>query len=71
VGSSELSWISFLGDAESSGTLAVLKDKCLELSDLSIAKKCQNDHFHLRHISSRLPTLGELLDGLVLETSVL
>jgi hypothetical protein len=68
--SSELSWIGFFGDAESS-TLAVLEEKCLELSDLSISKKCQNDHFDPRHISSRLPTLGELLDGWALETSVL
>jgi len=69
--SSELSWIGFLEDTETSGTLAVLEDKCLELSAPRIGKKCQNDHFHPRRVGGRLSTPGELLDGSILETSVL
>jgi hypothetical protein len=66
---SELSWIGFLEETESSGTLAVLEDRCLELRTLGIGKKCQNYHFP-RRIGSRLSNHGKVFDGSMLETSV-
>ena len=62
--SSELSWIGFLGDTETSGTLAVLESKFLELSALNSVKKCPNKYYDPRHI--KLSTAES-----VLETSVL
>ncbi|CZR51010.1 uncharacterized protein PAC_00885 [Phialocephala subalpina] len=68
--SSELSWIGFLEETESSGTLAVLEDKCLQLPTLRIGKKCQNDHFDPRHIDGKLTSNGGAFEGSILETSV-
>lgn len=66
--SNELSWIGFLEDTETSGTLAVLENKCLKLPDLDIGRKCLSNHFDPRHIGSGLST--GTFHGPVLETSV-
>ena len=67
--SSELSWIGFLAETETSGTLAVLEDRCLELPFPDIGKKCQNAHFDPRHIGSNILTPSGVLNGSILETS--
>ena len=68
--STELSWIGFLEETATSGTLAVLEDLCLELSILDIGKKCQNAHFDPRHIGSNTFTPERACKGSILETSV-
>lgn len=64
----DLSWIGFLEDTETSGTLAVLESKCLELPDLDIGRKCSSNHFDPRHIDRGLST--GTFQGSILETSV-
>ncbi|KAF4636038.1 hypothetical protein G7Y89_g2052 [Cudoniella acicularis] len=66
--SNELSWIGFLEDTETSGTLAVLEDRCLELPDLEIGGKCRSNHFDPRNIGSGIAT--RTFDRSILETSV-
>ncbi|KAF8866666.1 hypothetical protein BDZ45DRAFT_279812 [Acephala macrosclerotiorum] len=68
--SSELSWIGFLEDTQSSGTFAVLEDSCLQLPTLSIGKRCQNGHFDPRHISDGLSSRDGVFEGSILQTSV-
>lgn len=75
--SKELSWIGFLEDTETSGTLAVLEEKCLELPNPGIGRKCLSNHFDSRHIDGGLDSKhsgGGLsigtLHGSILETSV-
>ena len=66
--SNELSWIGFLEDTETSGTFAVLEDKCLELRGLGIGRKCLSNQFDPRHIGSGF-SVGTF-HGSILETSV-
>jgi hypothetical protein len=68
--SSELSWIGFLAETTSSGTLAVLEDRCLEFPFPDIGKKCQNAHLDPRRVGSSRSTSGRDLNGSILETSV-
>jgi len=67
--SSELSWIHFLAENETSGTMAVLEDRCLELRYSNRGKKCQNAHSEPRNTSSRLSDLDNGFNDSVLETS--
>ena len=68
--SSELSWIHFLAETETSGTMAVLEDRCLELRYSNRGKKCQNAHSEPRNTSSRLSDLDNGFNESILETSV-
>ncbi len=68
--SSELSWIYFLAETETSGTMAVLEDRCLELRYPNRGKKCQNAHSEPRSTSSRLSDLDSGFNESILETSV-
>jgi hypothetical protein len=68
--SSELSWICFLAETETSGTLAVLEDRCLELRSSNVGKKCQNAHSEPKYTSSKLSTFDNGLNKSILETSV-
>lgn len=67
---SELSWIGFMEETQSCGTLAVLEDACLQLPTLHIGKRCQNDHFDPRHIGDGLSSPSGLFEGSILQTSV-
>ncbi len=68
--SNSLSWIGFLAETETNGTLAVLEDRCLELPMLDIGKKCQNAHFDPKHTGSNTSIPARGLNGSILETSV-
>jgi hypothetical protein len=68
--SSELSWIHFLAETKTSGTLAVLEDRCLELRSSNRGKKCQNAHSETRNTSGKLSTFHNSFNGSILETSV-
>jgi len=63
----EHNWAGFLKDTEDCCTMAVLEDKCLELSDLTQVRKCQNQK------NGSGPTIGsmsnQILDISILETS--
>jgi hypothetical protein len=68
--SSELCWIHFLAETETSGTLAVLEDRCLELRSSNRGRKCQNAYSETRDTSGKLSTFHNSFNGSILETSV-
>jgi hypothetical protein len=68
--SSDHSWIGFLEETVDNGTLAILGDRCLELSLPDIGKKCQHAQLNPRHITTNLFTSGNATNGSILETSV-